>query len=73
MLLMSWAEGEGEAGREKGGDERLVSEDEGRDERRAPDPEGSRSRCADMVVVVVGAVVTSRDDGDGDGDDAVAV
>jgi hypothetical protein len=47
MLLMSWAEGE--AGREKGGDERFVSEDEGSDERRAPD--GSWSRLADMVLM----------------------
>ena len=45
MLLMSWAEGD--AGREKGGDERFVSDDEGSDERRAPDV--SWSRLADMA------------------------
>jgi hypothetical protein len=45
MLLMSWAEGE--AGREKGGDE--MSDDEGSDERRAPD-DGLWSRCAAMVL-----------------------
>jgi hypothetical protein len=44
MLLMSWADGE--AGREKGGDE--MSDDEGSDERRAPD--GWWSRCAAMVL-----------------------
>ena len=42
MLLISWAEGD--AGREKGGDERFVSEESGSDGRREPD--GSRSRCA---------------------------